>query len=247
MKPILLQFSDFILYSYPLFMGLAWGISYNLTKNLIVEDGHTLKNFNILYLGAFLFSWLGAKALFLVTSSELMFDQYLNSSNFWLGGGFVFYGGLIFGLFFLFLFSIVFKLFSLKKLYFFLPGLAFGHGVGRVGCFLAGCCYGTVCELPWAVHLHDHSRHPVQLYEAFSLFLLGFVILKMMKLKFSAASIVRTYLSAYAVLRFSLEFFRGDKIRGVFEYGTTSQYISLAILVCVLIELVYRNTTRQTQ
>tara|TARA_R110002072_G_scaffold288917_1_gene455369 strand:- start:41825 stop:42514 length:690 start_codon:yes stop_codon:yes gene_type:complete len=229
-------------------MGLAWGVSYNLTKSLLSEDGYTLKNFNLLYFSTFVVSWIGAKALFLSASSENMMDQYLNSSNFWLGGGFVFYGGLLFGLVYLFVFCKLLNLFSAKKLYLFIPGLTFGHAIGRVGCFLAGCCYGTICELPWAIDLHDHLRHPVQLYEALSLGILGFLILKMIKFKAEASFIVRFYLISYSIIRFILEYFRGDKIRGVHDYGTTSQYISLIILSIVLIEIIYSKIIkRQSQ
>lgn len=41
-----------------------------------------------------------------------------------------------------------------------------GEAVGRIGCYFHGCCYGTVCNLPWAVHQHDAWRHPTQIYSA---------------------------------------------------------------------------------
>ena len=65
----------------------------------------------------------------------------------------------------------------------FAPGIALGHGIGRLGCFSAGCCWGVECHLPWAVKFTDPAAnqlvgvplnlplHPTQLYESFAEFL----------------------------------------------------------------------------
>ena len=45
-------------------------------------------------------------------------------------------------------------------------GLSAGEAIGRLGCFVGGCCYGKTAEVPWAVHQHGAWRHPTQLYLA---------------------------------------------------------------------------------
>jgi phosphatidylglycerol:prolipoprotein diacylglycerol transferase len=159
-----------------------------------------------------------------------------------MGGGFVFYGGLLFGLAFYFIYSLYLKKFNFKLSYLLLPGLAFGHAIGRVGCFLAGCCFGTTCSYPWATRMHDEFRHPVQLYEVLILLLLGIYILKLIKNKQSNYFIINTYLLVYSAARFFLEFFRGDLVRGVTDFSlSTSQLISILIIAAVLVNLVYRR------
>src|SRR5690606_17222809 len=102
----------------------------------------------------------------------------LSNVSFWTGGGFVFYGGFLGALLFIFLMKQLDKKFSLQELWPMVPALVIGHGVGRIGCFLAGCCFGSETDLWWGVNLHDHYRHPTQLIEAVGLLLLGWFFLK---------------------------------------------------------------------
>ena len=228
MFPVLIENSWFTLYSYPLFMGLAWGIGHYFSKFLFESRQVFSNNFYYIFWGSFFFSWVGAKVLFLLVSAgenkiELLVDQ-----NFWLGGGFVFYGGFLAIVIYLIV-GCFFKFISLGNLYLFLPGIAFGHGVGRIGCFLAGCCYGEKTQFPVSIHLHNASRHPVQLYESFSLILLGGVLWLFIQKKLEKKWIISLYLFAYSLIRFCLEFIRGDKIRGI-SFFSTSQFVSLAII-----------------
>jgi phosphatidylglycerol:prolipoprotein diacylglycerol transferase len=116
-------------------MGLSWGIGYQLSRSLLIENFNDLKGFRALFWGLFIFSWLGAKVFFLLTAPQYLADKIIANSSFWLGGGFVFYGGLIFGLAYLFVYSLVLKQFEFKKMAYFIPGLTIGHAVGRIGCF----------------------------------------------------------------------------------------------------------------
>jgi phosphatidylglycerol:prolipoprotein diacylglycerol transferase len=159
-------------------MGLAWGVGFYLTQYLFENQNLDSKPILPVFCGIFLTSWIGAKAFFLLVSSEHKIYQYVYAQSFWLGGGFVFYGGLIFGLAFYFIWSLWFKKFPFNESKFLIPGLVFGHGIGRIGCFFTGCCFGSQCDLPWAVHMHGEWIHPVQLYEAFGLFIIGYFTLK---------------------------------------------------------------------
>lgn len=96
---------------------------------------------------------------------------------------------------------------------FFLPSLALSQAIGRIGCFLGGCCYGRPCL--WGVHyppgsipfenLGDVGLIPIQLFESEALMLLALLCLRT---KFSYKAIV--YLFGVSVIRFVCEFFRGD-------------------------------------
>ncbi len=125
------------------------------------------------------------------------------------------------------------------------PGMALGHAFGRIGCFLAGCCYGAMTTSPLGVVYPidsipatvypDYTNPacpgsvpllPVQLFEAgFELFLFLVMVVFYRKLKDYNMSL---YLVAYGAFRFVLEFFRGD------DRGATGLFITPSQLMCVL-------------
>jgi len=231
MYPVL-EFLGFKIYSYPLIMGMIWGISYHLALFLLEYKNQKLLKFKFYFIGLFLSSWLGAKVFYLLTTINTNLDQIYISDKFWLGGGFVFYGGLIFGIIFTFLFSKYTKQ-KISSFKFLIPILCLGHSLGRIGCLLAGCCYGKVTDFALSVHLHGHARHPVQLYEALLLFVLFLVSYRLYK---QGSRVITFYLGSYSLVRFALEFLRGDKIRGenIVSFLSTSQTIALIIFLLTL-------------
>jgi phosphatidylglycerol:prolipoprotein diacylglycerol transferase len=132
------------------------------------------------------------------------------------------------------------KLPVLKTSDFMIVALPLGHALGRIGCFLAGCCYGRPTNLPWGVTFTDpHSLvppellgtplHPTQLYEACFNFLLFLLLHKLYQRPHKDGSILVCYVACYGFLRFFIEFFRGD-FRGAFWLGLSpSQLIAIII------------------
>lgn len=88
------------------------------------------------------------------------------------------------------------------------PSLCLGIAIGRVGCFLAGCCYGIATSLPWGVDFGDGLlRHPTQLYEAF--LLLGlFAYAQIMRDRYAPGALFRRFMIVYFAWRFLVEFVR---------------------------------------
>lgn len=139
-----------------------------------------------------------------------------------------------------------------------IAALAMGHVLGRVGCFMAGCCYGRPTALPWGVTFTDiHSDvppplrgiplHPTQLYEAAgealaAVLLIGLVLpaLRAKKLRYGTAFF--GYLLYYSIMRFSIEMVRGDD-RGVILATTLSpsQWISLLVGTGAALALLWRG------
>lgn len=226
MLPILYQNKDLILYSYPLLMGIGWGVAYQIFFSLLDKSTSRLKG-QFLFWGIFIAAWIGAKVFFLITMPESD-KSIVEEISFWTGGGFVFYGGFIGGLLFLSLFKLTDKTLSAKDLWPMLPALAIGHGIGRIGCFLAGCCYGKPTEFFWGVFLHGHYRHPTQLLEAIALIGLGIYLFKA---KVSYHTKIARYLISYGVIRLVIESLRGDSVRGLWGLLTPSQWISLGLII----------------
>ncbi len=126
------------------------------------------------------------------------------------------------------------------------PAVALGHAVGRLGCFSAGCCWGRECDLPWAVTFTSpvaHANvgvplgvplHPTQLYESAGLFVLCGLLILLERRRFPGETFTR-YLFGYALLRGTVEFFRGDPRGTVFTPAlSTSQFLAaVGILVAI--------------
>ena len=114
------------------------------------------------------------------------------------------------------------------------PGLAAGHALGRVGCFLVGDDYGTPSSLPWAVAFPQGLPptvipvHPTQLYEAAALAVLTMLLLRWRRQGVADAALLGRYFVLAGATRFLIEFIRlGDEIAGPL---TLAQLISLALV-----------------
>ena len=177
---------------------------------------------------ALLGALLGAKGLYLLTGPEgLTLRERLL-------GGFVFYGGLAGGLAAGALAARRLRLAALPLLDAAAPAIAIGHGIGRVGCFLAGCCYGRPMDPPLGIVLaealgapRDIPLFPVQLLEAACNLALGGFLLWFGRRRCPAGRTAGLYLLLYAVERFLLEFLRGDAARGAAHGLSTSQWGAL--------------------
>jgi phosphatidylglycerol:prolipoprotein diacylglycerol transferase len=183
---------------------------------------------------------VGAKLLFLAgTIPELIKMEWHGSFREFLGllsGGFVFYGGLLGAALSCWLFARKYKMDLLPLLDTAAPFLPLAHAVGRVGCFLAGCCYGRPAAPPWGVDFGGGiggapagvTLLPVQLYEAAANVLIALLLFHYGRKERPAGRTTLLYILLYAAARFVLEFFRGDEVRGIFVGLSTSQWIALA-------------------
>lgn len=157
------------------------------------------------------------------------------------GGGFVFYGGLFGAIAGLYCYGKIRKI-NLDNLFqAIVPCFPIFHAFGRIGCFMAGCCYGIPCKFGFAMAANpDVVRFPVQLVESICCLMI-FVMLLIIEKHFSNIKLLDVYLISYAVTRFGLEFLRGDSIRGFFLCFSTSQWISLGILIIFAIKIITYN------
>jgi phosphatidylglycerol:prolipoprotein diacylglycerol transferase len=108
--------------------------------------------------------------------------------------------------------------------------ISFGYAVGRIACFLNGCCYGKYCELPWAVFMQGGYRHPTQLYASFSEFLIVFILIKLEPKVRLSGSLFGSWMVLHALSRLLMEHFRDDP-RGPLTAGLSlGSWMSLALL-----------------
>jgi phosphatidylglycerol:prolipoprotein diacylglycerol transferase len=151
-------------------------------------------------------------------------------------GGLVFHGGLVGSALAVVIYTRVRQLPLWKVADALAPSIPLGHVLGRAGCFINGCCYGSPTALPWAVHYpadhetHGYGIHPTQLYEAGLDFMLYLVLAWLYRRKRFDGQVFALYLVAYAFLRSFVELFRGDYPRLTAGWITPAHWVSLILL-----------------
>lgn len=152
--------------------------------------------------------------------------------------GFVYYGGFIFGFSGAYLVSRMLRFRLMDYAPAMLPSLPLAHAFGRIGCFLAGCCYGIESKFgfpypPGSSAPAYVSLFPVQLLE--SILLIVVCVFLCLYVKKGGKRVLSMYVYLYAPVRFFLEFLRGDMHRGIFLSLSTAQWTSLFLLILFLI------------
>ena len=154
----------------------------------------------------------------------------------------VFHGGLLAAMVTAFFYARRYQMPGLVTADVFAPGLALGHAIGRLGCFAAGCCWGTECKLPWAVTFTNAEAHelvnvplnvrlhPTQLYEALAEAVICLLLLRHISRIHRPGFVIGLYLILSSTLRFLVEFVRdhAQPLEGPFSL---TQWIALALLV----------------
>lgn len=180
-------------------------------------------------------------------------------------GGLMFYGGLILAILVFFAWCAWKKEHPLKLADLFCTVIPLGHACGRIGCFFYGCCYGKISNSPLAVAFPSHSPAwyeqfhagqiaasaatslpvlPTQLFESAALFALFAILLILRKRVVAHPGVLSgIYLIAYALLRFGMEYLRGDPRAAVGPFSI-SQTISIGMIVLGGVLIGYGKSAR---
>ncbi|HZY80176.1 MAG TPA: prolipoprotein diacylglyceryl transferase [Cyclobacteriaceae bacterium] len=236
MHPILFEAGPITIYSYGFLIALGAGLGFTyMWRQSKKEFGITFDQANTLFIILIVAGVVGGK-LFMVFEDP---SHYLkNPGKLISSSGFVFYGSLLFCIPTMLWFFRKNKLPVLAMLDIMAIVTCIVHGFGRLGCFMAGCCYGVPTDSWLGVIFTDPvcqakplntPIHPTQLYESTFIFMLmtGLFILKARK-KFDG-QVFLVYLVVYAIGRSIIETFRGDIDRGfvIKDILSNSQFISL--------------------
>lgn len=258
MLPFITVFSRSIpMYGVAVAVGLLFTLLYmRLTER---KFGDLARHGELLLVFGLLGAFAGAKILYLiinlkglVSEFEYLFSKTSAFLKKYVLGGFVFYGGLYGAFAAVFLYARREGLSVSRVFQYMLPVFPLVHGFGRIGCFLMGCCYGRAAESAISVVFENSPVAPngmplvpVQLIEAGVEFLL-FALLVIFQRKTTGKNMCLLYLGVYSVVRFVLEFFRGDEYRGSVGALSTSQFIALVTISGVVIfSIITRRTHRR--
>jgi len=240
MLPILFKLGPITVHTYGFLLAVGFLAAMILTLKLGKEDGINTKDLSDLIFFSIIIGLLGAKIYLFLSEFSFYTKNPGQIKNLLTQAG-VFYGGLIAGV----LFAIWFirrKKMDFKKIGdICAPSLALGHFFGRMGCFAAGCCFGreaagcsvgvTFPELSQKTGVPiGKILYPTQIFEAV-LNLLNFIILFILYKKYRSfkGKIFSIYIFNYSLIRFFVEYFRGDSDRGYIIGGMDSPFSSLSI------------------
>ena len=248
MHPVLFELGGVKVYSYGLMiaLGAIAGVAYMAIRGK-KEVGLSFDQANSLFLFIFIAAFIGGKVFLYYDDPSL----YLHAPGKLLKGrGFVFYGSFLFAIPTMFWFFKRHKLNPYKMLDVMAITTCLVHMFGRVGCFLAGCCYGVPTDSFFGVSFTDPAcyanpknvpLHPTQLYEAGYIFLVMICLLIIRNRRQFYGQLFLLYLMAYAVGRSILEIFRGDDERGYIVKDIISHSQLIAFAVILVTVFVYRR------
>jgi len=230
--PVFFKLGSVTIYSYGIMLALAFGVGIYLARKRAVTVG--INSQTIMDLGVYVLisSIIGARLLYVLSNLsyykthplEVVFSRY----------GFIFYGGLILAIIVGSWYIKRQNLSVWKTADVIAPSIAIGHAIGRIGCFLNGCCYGKPTTLPWGVMLPGSDPlqltrlHPTQLYSCASNLIIFCILTYLWKRRKFDGQIFLLYLILYAVARFTIEIYRGDNPY-ILLHLTLSQILSIFI------------------
>lgn len=254
MHPILFEIGNVTIYSYGFFiaLGAIAGVWY-MAKQGKKEVGLTFDQANALFLYIFLAAFVGGK-LFLFFEDPS--DYLSNPRRLLTGRGFVFYGSFLLAIPTMLWFFRKHKLNPYKMLDVMAITTCLVHMFGRMGCLMAGCCYGKPTDSILGLTFSDPAcyadpkgvpLHPTQAYEAFFIFLVMCFLLFLRGHRKFYGQLFLLYLIFYAAGRFVLEIFRGDAGRGFIIEGYVSHSQFIALLIAAASVIVYRMWAKQNR
>lgn len=247
MHPILLKIGNLNIYTYGVILALAFTVGMYIAARESKIQGENPEKVLDLTFYILLFSLLGARLLYVVVEWDMFKDKPLEIIKIW-KGGFVYYGGLFFGMAVVVVYSKIRNMNVWRILDILAIALALGLFVGRWACFSAGCCYGKSTSLPWGmVFQHKLSiaptgvhLHPTQIYSSLNGLIMYFVLIYVRRHKTYNGQVALFSLIYYSITRSLIEILRGDPRGWVIEgYLSTSQFISIPVFIGALVLYIY--------
>ncbi len=239
MFPVLIKIGSFTIHTYGFFFALGVGLAMLFSIRKAKIEGIDQNKFSDLIFWTIVVGLIGSKLLLIITNPDML--RYKDALISILRSGGTFYGGIVFGLPFALIYAKKKGLSVSKISDIVAPYIAMGHGFGRLGCFSAGCCYGRPTDSFLGVVFTNQIAHdttgvpvgvriyPTQLMESILNFLNFFVLLFIYRKKKFNGEVFLFYILNYSIIRFFLEYFRGDPDRGYIFGGVNSPWSSLSV------------------
>lgn len=239
MHPILIQIGSLQVRSYGVMILLGFTLAVWWSMRVAPRYGIQPERILDLVLWTALAGILGARLVFVALDWRAYVGEPLHILYFW-EGGLSFHGALVGGGLAVALIARRWGIRFLHMADVLAPGVALAYAVGRIGCFLNGCCYGVPTDLPWACsfqdpfdpHKHTPPSHPTQIYASLSNLIIFAVLARMQRPPHPTGQVFWAYLVLYGVYRFIVEFWRIGATSSVLALGLSdAQWVSIAMVV----------------
>ena len=237
MHPVLLDLGGgLVIYSYSVFLALGYVVAHWVVSADVSRRKMDPSLPATLLLACFIAGLVGAKILFLYQNATL--TEFLANPARYFISGYSSVGGLVGVFFALWIVSRARKADFQVLLDLVCPALILGHGVGRIGCFLNGCDYGTACSLPWAVSFSERvvNVHPTQLYDTLFMSLLFVFLWKIRTANRPTGFVSAVGFVILGTQRFLIEFIR-ETTPSFIEGFSQAQLAALLLVVVFGIRL----------
>jgi phosphatidylglycerol:prolipoprotein diacylglycerol transferase len=251
MHSILFRIGPIPIYAYGFMLMLAFlagsAVAVRLAKRRGIAPEHVLDMTALILV----LSIVGARLLYVALKWQHFSAHPGEIAHIW-EGGLSFHGGLAGGLLAGVIYCRRHGLPILRMGDVMMPGVALGYAIGRLGCFLNGCCYGAPTDLPWACRFPEPlgagsltaPSHPTQIYAAIISLGLFALLLWIGRHQRVDGQVLWTYLLGYAVYRFGIEFLRAGATAEAGMAGLTdAQWASIGMALLAGIAL-YRLSRR---
>ncbi len=243
MFPTLVKIGPIGLHSYGLMLALAFILGIWMVQRGAAQlgiPGEKVADLGLLILAA---AVAGSRLFYVATHWPEYSSRPLTALAVW-DGGLTFYGGVLAALPLSYIYA------RAKKIPFWAladlaaPAFALGLGLGRIGCFLSGCCFGKPSDLPWAVRFPPHSFagyvfdcpiHPTQLYESVFGFACFGLLLFLSRRRHFTGSLICLFIGLYGAWRLVVDFWRYYESTQVWALGlTNNQWISVMMMAAAV-------------
>lgn len=250
MHPILFKLGFITVYSYGLMIAIGIISAVLLSSYRAKKLGMSTDAITDLGIYGVVGGFIGAKLLFWI----IEFPNIIQNPNYiveTLGTGFVVYGGLIGGIATGYAYCKIKGLDFLSYVDLAVPAIALAQGLGRIGCFATGCCYGRETSSALGIIFHKSlsapngiSLIPTQLFSSAGDFIIAGILLYFSSKAKRKGQVVGLYMILYSIGRFIVEIFRGDQ-RGNVGILSTSQFICIFMFLIGIYIFCFLNKNKK--
>lgn len=234
--PVLFSLGSINVYSY----GLMYALAIIIGSFIILKVGENRglnkdKLYNLIVV-VLVSQFIGARLFYIFAHYDYYLTNPLDILKIW-QGGLIFYGGFLFGLLAAYVYVKKNQLNLLKHLDAIAVGLPLGFAIGRIGCFLRGCCYGLPTKLPWGILSEGQVIHPTQLYYVLAGLIIFTILFILRKTKYFDGFLFWIFILMYTSLSFVIEFFRYYEVRvWIFSVSQLFDIVFFIIALCFIIK-----------
>ena len=235
MKPTLFKIGFLSIQGYGLMVAIAFLVALQIAVRMAKREGLPPKLIYNLSIYILISAFLGARFFYILQHYD-SYGSFISVFELW-QGGLMYYGGFVTAFVITIMYLIWMKQPIGKVLDILGPPMLLGKSISRVGCFLAGCCFGKPTTLPWGVIFPEYSPawmelgyqkvHPTQLYSVLSLFIIFMVLLILRRYMRFSGQLFLFSVIFYSMYRFLIDFLRYYKPNERIGVLATSQVVSL--------------------